>query len=316
VVPHLPEGRDGVWQDATLRRLIDELFASQSIEDYFLWYYTPMALGFTSHLRPLALVYDCMDELANFKFAPTLLKDREAEMFRKADLVFTGGQSLFEAKRGKHPRVYCFPSSVDVEHFRKARAQRQDPRDQALLPHPRLGFFGVLDERIDFGLIQSVAAARPEWQIILIGPVCKVDPDSLPRLHNIHYLGARPYQELPSYVGGWDVALLPFARNASTKFISPTKTPEYLAAGRPVVSTPIRDVVRPYGDRGFVYIAEHAREFVRAVDKALELRRNGRTWLEEVDSFLKQNSWDRTWKEMRTLVSHVMMEQERSGALA
>jgi UDP-galactopyranose mutase len=316
VVPHLPANRDGVWQDATLRRLIDEVFVSELIVEPVLWYYTPMAIGFTSHLRSLATIYDCMDELANFRFASAVLKDREAVLFRKADLVFTGGQSLHEAKRGKHSRVHCFPSSVDIEHFKKARQHRQDPRDQALLPHPRLGYAGVIDERIDLGLLQNIAAARPDWQLVLVGPVCMISPESLPRLHNIHYLGARPYSELPAYLGGWDVALLPFARNAATKYISPSKTPEYLAAGRPVVSTPIRDVVRPYGDRGFVYIADHAKEFIRCVDKALELRRNGRTWLEEVDTFLSLNSWDRTFKEMRNLLSHAEVEQERKSAMA
>ncbi len=308
VTPHLSSSGECLWQDATLRRLVDELIKAQSVRDFVGWYYDPTALGFTRHLRPSAVVYDCVEEWGGFLG----VNERETELFQKADLVFTSGQSLLEAKRSRHARVHFFPSSVDTEHFRKARLHRQDPKDQALLPHPRLGFFGVLDDRIDFTLLKSVAAARPEWQIILLGPVCKSAPEPLPRLHNIHYLGARPYSELPAYLGGWDVALLPFVRTPMAKYISPTKAPEYLAAGRPVVSTSVRDVTRPYGDRGFVYVADGARDFIRAVDRALELRRNGKAWLEEVDAFLSLSSWDRTWKEMRSLVAQVTPEPARA----
>ena len=183
-------------------------------------------------------------------------------MLARADLVFTGGQSLYEAKRGQHPRVFAFPSSVDAAHFARARRATDDPADQAAIPHPRLGFFGVIDERMDLDLLAAIADARPDWHLVIIGPVVKVDPASYRERANIHYLGKKDYQELPGYLAGWDVALLPFAINESTRFISPTKTPEYLAAGKPVVSTPIRDVVRPYGMRGLVHIAATADDFV------------------------------------------------------
>lgn len=308
VTPHLPSSGESPWQDATLRRLVDELMQSHALRDYVAWYYDPTMLAFSRHLRPATVVYDCVEEWSGFAGVEAL----EAELFQKADLVFAGSQSVLEAKRNRHARVHCFPSTVDAEHFRKARLLRQDPRDQALLPHPRLGFFGVIDDRIDFNLLKSVAAARPEWQLILLGPICKSAPESLPRLHNIHYLGPRPYSELPAYLSGWDVALLPFVRTGATKIVSPTKAPEYLAAGRPVVSTSVRDVVRPYGDRGFVYVADSSRDFIRAVDRALELRRNGKAWLEEVDAFLRLGNWDRTWKEMRSLVAQVTPEPARA----
>ena len=105
---------------------------------------------------------------------------------------------------------------------------------------------------MDFELLSGVARARPGWSFVMLGPVVKIDEESLPRAANIHYLGSKSYAELPRYASGWDVALLPFARNESTEFISPTKTPEYLAAGLPVVSTSIRDVVRPYQELGLV----------------------------------------------------------------
>jgi UDP-galactopyranose mutase len=207
---------------------------------------------------------------------------------------------LYEAKRHQHANIHPFPSSVDVEHFAQARRITDDPRDQAPIPQPRLGFFGVIDERMDLALLDGLAAARPDWHIVMIGPVVKIDPASLPRRGNIHYLGPKRYEELPGYVAGWDVALLPFARNEATRFISPTKTPEYMAAGKPVVSTSIRDVVRPYGQKGLVRIADDVPAFVRACAAAMAedpIERNT-----QADAFLRQTSWDGTWNRIRLLV--------------
>jgi UDP-galactopyranose mutase len=315
VRPHLPEGlQSNVAVEAMLTGMIDRLFAECGIREQVLWYYTPMALGFTRHLRPLATIYDCMDELSAFKGAPPALQSREAELFRRADLVFTGGHSLYEAKRDKHPAVYAFPSSIDRAHFAQARAAADEPSDQAELPRPRLGFFGVLDERFDAALLDSVAAARPGWQFVMIGPIVKIDPASLPRRENIHYLGGKDYKQLPAYLAGWDVALMPFALNESTRYISPTKTPEYLAAGRPVVSTPVRDVVRPYGTQELVEIAATPEEFVAAVEKVLA--RDGRArreWLARVDAFLAHNSWDETWARMGGLIDDAVASRQAAA---
>jgi UDP-galactopyranose mutase len=299
-VPHLPTGLAEQHVTAMQRQLLDRLIASEHIRDYVLWYYTPMALGFTSHLTPQAIVYDCMDELSAFANAPTALKVHESELLRRASVVFTGGQSLYEAKRHAHHNVRAFPSSVDVDHFAQARRLTTDPADQAAIPHPRLGFFGVIDERMDIELLAGVAAARPEWQIVMLGPVVKVDPALLPRRANIHYLGGKKYEELPHYIAGWDVAMLPFARNEATRFISPTKTPEYMAAGKPVVSTSIRDVVRPYGQQGLVRIADSVDAFVDACEAAMAEDASAR--LLAHDAFLRQTSWDGTWAQMRNLV--------------
>jgi UDP-galactopyranose mutase len=296
-VPYLPSGRSDGDVEAMQRRLLDDLIARERIARYVLWYYTPMALAFTDHLRPAAIVYDCMDELSAFAHAPAALTTREAELLRRAAVVFTGGQSLYEAKRSAHPNVQAFPSSVDVPHFARARRLVEDPADQQPLPRPRLGFFGVLDERLDTALLAGVAAARPDWQIVMLGPVAKIDPAVLPRAANIHYLGPKSYEDLPRYIAGWDVALLPFARNQATQFISPTKTPEYLAAGKPVVSTSIRDVVRPYGQLGLVRIADTADAFVAACAAALAEDPLAR--VRAADAFLRQTSWDGTWARMR-----------------
>lgn len=320
VVPHLPEGmiaEDGARDDADAaqRELIDDFLVAQEIRRYVLWYYTPIAMGFTRHLTPLGVVYDCMDELSGFAKARPELPGREQELFRSASVVFTGGQSLYEAKRSRHPRVYAFPSGVDADHFRAARLERQDPADQEVIPRPRVGFYGVIDERMDLDLLKGIADARPDWQLVLIGPLSKIDCETLPWRSNIHYLGPRSYGELPAYLSGWDAAILPFARNASTRFISPTKTPEYLAAGRPVVSTSIRDVVKPYGERGLVRIADSVADFVAALEAALAEERETR--LPHVDAFLRQMSWDRTWERMSRLIDGaVTLPNEEAAGLA
>jgi glycosyltransferase involved in cell wall biosynthesis len=318
VVPRLPEGLSAEEQATLQKELLDDLLRRYAVRRFVLWYYTPMALAFSRHLEPLAIVYDCMDELSAFAGAPRTLRDREAELLVRADLVLTGGESLYEAKRNLHPNVHAFPSSVDVDHFAGARRISADPSDQASIPSPRLGFFGVIDERMDLDLVRGVAEARPDWQQVFLGPTCKIDPASFPDLPNVHRLGRKSYDELPAYVGGWDVALLPFARNESTRFISPTKTPEYLAAGRPVVSTSIRDVVRPYGQQGLARIADTVPDFVAAVEAALA--EDPRARIARADAFLSKLSWERTWSGIRDLLVESIETREgevaESGALA
>jgi UDP-galactopyranose mutase len=302
VVPRLPEGVAGLAADQMQRSLLARLFDHERIEDFVLWYYTPMAVSLTRDLPAAAVtVYDCMDELSAFHGAPPELVLREAELLQCADLVFTGGRSLYEAKRSHHPHVYPFPSGVDGEHFAQARRPQVDPEDQATLRRPRFGFYGVLDERLDTELIERVADLRPQWEFVLVGPVAKIDPASLPRRPNLHYLGPKTYVELPTYLAGWDVALIPFARNQATRFISPTKTPEYLAAGRPVVSTSIRDVVEPYEGQRLVWIADSPDEFVAAAEAAM--RDDAVARQSRADAFLATMSWDTTWAAMDRLVA-------------
>jgi glycosyltransferase involved in cell wall biosynthesis len=301
--PHLPRDLPRATVIAALRRQLFELQAEWKIDNPVMWYYTPMALDYARDLKSSSIVFDCMDELSAFQGAPPELLKLEAELLKRADLVFTGGQSLYEAKRDRHRRVYAFPSSVNVPHFLSARQGKIDPPDQATLPHPRLGYFGVVDERMDLNLLDAIASARPQWQLIILGPCVKIDPATLPRRANIHYLGMKKYEELPAYLSGWDVALLPFAKNDSTKFISPTKTPEYLAAGRPVVSTSVRDVVRPYGEQALVHIADDPAQFIQAIEHALVPPQQG--WRERVDRMLADMSWDRTWRDMSSLIDGV-----------
>jgi UDP-galactopyranose mutase len=301
VVPRIPNSFAGSEADPTQRALLDNLLTIEGVRHPVLYYFTPLALRFSDHIGASLVIYDCMDELSAFSGAPPETVVLERALLARADLVFTGGVSLFEAKRHLHPNVHAFPSSVDVAHFARARARHSEPRDQARLPRPRLGFYGVIDERLDIQLIDAVAAARPEWHLVMVGPVVKIDPAVLPKRANIHWLGPKLYEELPLYLAGWDVALLPFARNSSTRFISPTKTPEYLAAGRPVVSTPITDVVRSYGEAGLARIAATPDEFVLQCEAALrDPERPG--WLARVERALGQMSWDSTYARMRELM--------------
>jgi UDP-galactopyranose mutase len=297
--PHVPADLGDQELVALQGRLLEQLFAEQRIAPEVLWFYTPMALPFTRQLNAPVIVYDCMDELSSFDHAPSGIGELERELFSRAQLVFTGGHALYREKREQHPHVYAFPSSVDAEHFAHARGSLPEPPDQADLPHPRIGFFGVIDERLDRDLLARVADERPDFQLVLLGPVVKIEPASLPRRPNIHWLGQKQYSELPSYLSGWDVAIMPFALNRATRFISPTKTLEYLAAGVPVVSTAIADVVEPYGREGIVAIADQssfAAEIARLLAGVTAEQRRA------ADAIVARTSWDRTWARMRALI--------------
>lgn len=289
--------------------LLSSLMEEMIIQKYILWYYTPLALSYTGNLNPELVVYDCMDELSAFRFAPPILQQRENELLQKADIVFTGGFSLYEIKKDKHPNVYPFPSSIDREHFAAARDIQSDPHDQLPIPNPRFGFYGVVDERINLELLDELAAKKPGWHFVIIGPVAKIDPEALPKSSNIHYLGNKSYYDLPKYLAGWDVAIMPFALNDSTKYISPTKTPEYLAGGKPVISTSIKDVVKPYGDNNYVYIADTAEEFIKSGEHALETL-NKEKWLSNVDHYLNQISWNKTWNHMSLVIKKALQEKQ------
>lgn len=315
--PRLPEGLEGQCRDAVLRQLLDGMLEDQQLTRPVLWYYTPMMLSFSRHLDATAIVYDCMDELSGFRFAPPELTRLETELIQAADVVFTGGHSLYEAKRHLHPRIHPFPSSVDVTHFAQARGVLAAPADQASLPGPRLGYVGVIDERLDLSLIDALAVAHPDWSIVMVGPVVKISEDDLPRRPNLHYLGSKGYETLPAYLAGWDVALMPFALNEATRFISPTKTPEYLSAGCPVVSTAVTDVVRHYGTLEGVAIADTPEAFATACEAALALPKDpSAPWLQAVDETLGKMSWDQTFLRMNALIDQASRESRRSTPLA
>ncbi|MEO8110646.1 MAG: glycosyltransferase [Ginsengibacter sp.] len=311
VTSHLPDSyteEEIVFQQ---KILLSAFYNDNKIENYIHWYYTPMALTISNHLQPELIVYDCMDELSNFKFAPADLKQKEKELFRIADLVLTGGHNLYQAKKSLHNNIFPFPSSIDKDHFMQARGTMNIPPDQKNIRQRIFGFYGVIDERFDIELLREVAIRKPEWSFVIIGPVIKIDPATLPVSPNINYLGPKTYEELPAYLADWDIALIPFLLNDSTKYISPTKTPEYLAAGVPVLSSAIVDVVTPYGLNNLVQIFDDADSFILAGEKELAKKSTEkRKWLRSVDLFLKENSWDETWRQIKQHISTTLKNKK------
>jgi len=316
VRPVTPIEAHGYHDDqlAVLKPLLQQLLLDEELEEYLVWFYTPMALPLLADLEPLAVIYDCMDELSAFKGAPKQMRQRESALLKRADLVLTGGPSIYENKRDLHDNVHCLPSSVDAAHYAPARitAQCQEylaaEQLQGHILAPRIGFFGVIDERLDLGLLAQVANARPDWHLVMVGPVVKIDPSSLPQRANIHWLGQQSYARLPALVAGWDVCILPFALNEHTRYISPTKTLEYLAAEKPVVSTPVRDVVNMYGE--VVTIAGDVQGFVQGCDQALnETPEQREERLARSSATVARYSWD----ESARTVLRLMQEAEHKG---
>jgi UDP-galactopyranose mutase len=309
--PFVPAPASGFHDDhiPALRTLLDDLVRERRLADSIVWFYSPMALPLAQRLTPRAVIYDCMDELSAFLHAPRQLQQRESALLKVADLVFTGGPSLYRSKRNRHASVHCFPSSVDREHYARAIDPSNDHPDQAPVPRPRLGYFGVIDERVDLNLIGSLAASHPEWQISMVGPVVKISEADLPRHPNIHYFGQRHYDELPRFLAGWDVSLLPFALNEATQFISPTKTLEYMTAERPIVSTPIRDVVEPYGD---IVLVADARAFAMQCRRALTMSAAERASRRDaMRATVARTSWRATADGMRALIDEAIARKPR-----
>ena len=286
-------------QISALKSLVAEFMIQRGLVEPLVWFYTPMALPLLADLEPRAVIYDCMDDLASFKFAPPQLLEREHALMALADVVLTGGPSLYEARKNRHPNIHCLPSAVDAAHFAAANLDGDDLEATACaelhraMPHPRLGFFGVIDERLDLELVASLADLRPDWHIVMAGPVVKIDPAALPQRANLHWIGMQRYEALPHLLSHWDVCLLPFALNEHTRFISPTKTLEYLAGGKPAVSTPIHDVVSLYG--AVVRIGATAEDFVAAVERTLsESAYERAAWRAAAQATVDGCTWDGT----------------------
>ncbi|MBE9094558.1 glycosyltransferase [Tychonema sp. LEGE 07203] len=314
IVPHLNDEISEQTAQTAQQAMLDDLFQAAEIRQYVLWYYTPMAVSFTNHLKPLAVVYDCMNELSAFHGQHPDFKANETQLLKRASIVFTGTHSLCEAKQHQHANIHVFPSSIEKEHFATARNISEEPADQQDIPHPRLGFFGAIDEGTDIELLGGIAEAKPNWHLAIVGSVVKIDRATLPTNPNIHYLGYKSYQELPAYIAGWDLGILPLAINESTKFFSPTKALEYLAAGKPVISTSIGTAVQPYGEKGLVRIASNVAEFVAAAEEIMSESSDDRTkWLSEVDVFLAETSWENTWGEMLELIESAIAEKKQAS---
>jgi len=262
------------------------------------WFYSASFSPLLEQLNFETVVYDCMDELSLFKGAPAHLINQEKYLMAYADIIFTGGKSLYESKKQFHSNVYCFPSSVDEEHFAQALNGIEIAADIANLPSPVIGYYGVIDERIDLQLLQQTAQNRPDVSFVMIGPLAKIEDNDLPKENNIHYLGMKSYNELPAYLKAFDIAMMPFALNDATKYISPTKTLEYMAAGKPIISTKITDVVRDYSES--VDLIENAEEFCNAIQSILNQK--DLAMERSYDKILEKTSWDATANKMKSII--------------
>jgi glycosyltransferase involved in cell wall biosynthesis len=281
-----------------------------------LWVSSPLADYLVDAALPHILfpVYDCMDDLASFKDGTAAMRVQEEHLLRLVELVLTGGRSMYEARKHRHPHVHCFPSGVDVAHYRQVRdADLPQPEELQSLAHPRLGYFGVLDERIDWSLIAEVALRRPDWQWVLVGPTAKVEPSELPIAPNIHYCGQQAYADLPAYLASFDIATLPFALNDATRFISPTKTLEYLAGGKSVISTSVPDVVATYSH--IATLADGADRWIAAVEHLLaEPAAAHEQRLQRARALLEAGSWDGIAEQMMALImSRRLVSDARDG---
>jgi glycosyltransferase involved in cell wall biosynthesis len=262
VTPH----RSAAPHDALDARAIATVQALAGERRALVWLYTPMMLALADAFPGAPLVFDKMDELAKFAHADPRIAPREREVLERADLVFSGGRSLFRSVEHRTRSARCYPSGVDVDHFERARSAEPHADLAPYRGGPVFGYVGVIDERIDLDLVDALAAAYPGATVAMVGPVVKIDASVLPCRANIAYLGKRGYDELPALLAAFDVALMPFALNEHTESISPTKTLEYLAAGRPVVSTAVPDVVADHAD--VVYLARDRDDFVTLVERA------------------------------------------------
>ncbi len=279
--------------------VVQQYMQQLNIQTPILWFYSAAFHDMMNKIPHSLVVYDCMDELSAFKGASKDLIEQEKTLIQQADVVFTGGKSLYEAKKKIADHVYCYPSSVDSAHFEKAlHEDTVVPADITNIPHPIVGYYGVIDERIDLELLDTVAQQRPNASFVMIGPVVKIGEHDLPRHSNIHYLGGKHYNDLPAYLKAFDIAMMPFALNESTQFISPTKTLEYIAGLKPIISTPIYDVKRDYSQ--VLSIVENASDFVNAIDKYLDENATDKeTRVQQYQQILKAVSWDETVANMK-----------------
>ena len=314
--PHtrIPERGFADAQMPVLAELLENLISSHDLGTPVVWLYTPWALPLLQRLDAKTIVYDCIEEPGAPGDAGRELEAREHSLLKLADLVFTGGPSLFRHKQALHDHVHSLPSSVDKQHF-AAVGPGIDHPEQATIAHPRFGYFGVIDQRFDPVPVSLLADAHPEWQIVLVGPIANVDLRTLPRRPNIHYMGERPYAELPQFISGWDVCLLPFAVNAATRFVSPAKVLEYMAAGKPIVTTALPDVIEPFGH--IVHVGRHAQSFVSACEHAMgepAAAREKRAAM--MRNVVKATSWDATAEKMLALIDEVAHHQQKRRAPA
>jgi hypothetical protein len=295
---------DRSWRlgGSRVRTSLRTILGSADRRHLLLWIDSPRMLGLVPPDGASTLICDLHDPM-----------QAATASLSRADLLLTSGSSAYQASRHLHPRTYLFPHAVDVEHFSRARTRHREPPDQAMIPGPRVGFWGTVNERIDFELLDALARRMPHVHFVMLGPVERSGRERVVSRPNVHWLGSRSYVDLPDYISGWSAALLPFARNDATRFMSPPQIPEFLAAGRTVVSTSVRDVLHPYGASGLVKVADTVDGIAAALDTAL--RGQSAEWLTTVDRYLRALSWESTWEGIEHLVNRVHQQRAEAPAL-
>ena len=321
---HLPE----VWRDdtseagraridCTQRELLSrhwENGAGKYYQHAVQWFYDPMAFGiFDDLLEPSAVVYDCMDELAQFKAPPPQLIERERALLKRANLVFAGGRKMWESKSRFNSNCHFYGCGVDVEHFAQARdSQTVVPDDLDQSRQHILGYFGVVDERMDYELVAALADADPNWTVAIIGPDCKVDPATFPQRPNLQWLGGRNYQDLPAYAKGFDICLMPFAINEATEYINPTKTLEYMATGTPIVSTALPDVQSNFAD--VVKIAHSHQEFIELCRQMVQ--QTNEAAVQRGLKMAGENTWDAIVSQLEQHLQDAVNHQNHADTMS
>lgn len=315
---HLPAARwsDGKFIDRERRHALQRVLATDlagQFDDAILWFNDPMAVtAFAGHLDEALIVYDCMDELSQFNGAPPALLERERELLELADVVFCGGRKMRDRRLPLNPNCHFYGTGVDCGHFGAARSAGLPVAPElAQLDGPVLGYFGVIDERIDYDLLAALAEANPRWHLAMVGPTAKVDPANFPQRPNLHWLGGRPYAQLPALTKGFSVCLMPFALNAATEYINPTKALEYMAAGRPVVSTALDEVKSNFGS--VARIARSHQEFIElcrrevAAPSKLRIARGLR--------LAADNTWDAIVAKLEAHVADALAERREEASV-
>ena len=310
IQPHINSIKD----TSTLTGIVSSMASRYLDRPYVIWTYSPAFIDIISSLHSQAIIYDCMDELSAFKGADLSLKIQERQLFQIADMVFTGGKSLYEAKKPHHPETHLFPSSVDHHHFVSAlKAETLIPPDIKRLAKPVIGYYGVIDERLDYDLIYEVSRLLPDYSFVFVGPIAKIDQTELPQAKNIHYLGEKHYSQLPGYLKAFDIAMMPFNQGESTRYISPTKTLEFMAARKTIVSTPIPDIQAQYHD--VIALGTGAVEFADQINNLLnESTKNRALRLRNEQQFIRATSWDKTAEKMTSLIYQMLEKKYDTGS--
>ncbi len=292
----------------TVEQLLTEKLKSHNTTEYICWYYSPKAINYSQKLTPKLIIFDCMDECCGYEGADTEVNESEKKLLEVTDLVFTGGRSLCNAKKLLHKNVHLFPDSIDYERFNGNTKQAK--KNIIKKPAAKIGYFGVIDERLDLNLLDKIAANKPKWKFEIAGPIVENMHGKLPERKNITFTGDIRDEEIPSIIGEWDAAILPYSKNNSTENTAPSRLLVYFAANKNIVSTSINDIVHYFGENGMVRIADEPDDFVKALEAAIKYKPEAE-WQKKVDSIIRKTTWEKTWNGMSKKINKLLSDTDQ-----